>query len=102
MKYCSNCGTQLNENQEVCLQCGKVVGGGNKQVVGNDTGGFAFGLLGFCVPIIGLILFLIWKDEKPLSAKAAGKGALISVITYFLLIIIYVIIAIAIIGSAVK
>ena len=28
---------------------------------------------------MGLILFLVWKDQKPKTAKAAGIGALVSV-----------------------
>ncbi|EJW89936.1 hypothetical protein EVA_21958, partial [gut metagenome] len=39
--------------------------------------------------IVGLVLFLVWKDTKPNSAKAAGIGALVSVVAtvliYFLL-----------------
>ena len=49
-----------------------------------DNGGFLWGLLGCCIPIAGLILFLIWKDTKPRTAKAAGIGALVSVILYVL------------------
>ena len=45
-----------------------------------DNGGFGWGLLGCCIPIAGLILFLVWKDTKPKTAKAAGIGALVSVI----------------------
>lgn len=45
-----------------------------------DNGGFGWGLLGFCIPIVGLILYLVWKGDKPKTAKAAGMGALISVI----------------------
>ena len=45
-----------------------------------DNGGFLWGLLGFCIPVVDLILFLIWKDQKPKTAKAAGIGALVSVI----------------------
>ena len=33
-----------------------------------------------CIPIVGLVLFLVWKDTKPRNAKAAGIGALVSVI----------------------
>ncbi|MCI9082736.1 MAG: hypothetical protein HFI70_10630, partial [Lachnospiraceae bacterium] len=46
----------------------------------NDNGGFLWGLLGCCIPVVGLILFLVWKDQKPKTAKAAGIGALVSVI----------------------
>lgn len=45
-----------------------------------DTGSFGWAVLGFFFPIVGLILFLIWKTEKPVSAKQAGMGALVSVI----------------------
>ncbi|MCI8864270.1 MAG: hypothetical protein HFG60_03130 [Lachnospiraceae bacterium] len=44
-----------------------------------DNGGFLWGLLGCCVPIVGLILFIMWKDQKPKTAKAAGVGALVCV-----------------------
>ena len=52
-----------------------------------DRGGFLWGLLGCCLPVVGLVLFLVWRDEKPKTAKAAGIGALVSVI---LTILIYV------------
>ena len=58
----------------------------------NDKGGFLWGLLGCCVPIVGLILFIVWKDQKPKTAKAAGIGALVSVIvavvSYILLFVV--------------
>ncbi|MCI8367391.1 MAG: hypothetical protein HFJ66_07310 [Eggerthellaceae bacterium] len=36
--------------------------------------------MGFLIPLVGLILFLVWKDTKPKTAKAAGIGALVGVI----------------------
>ena len=45
-----------------------------------DRGGFLWGLLGCCIPIVGLVLFLVWRDEKPKTARAAGIGARVSVI----------------------
>ncbi|MDE5779981.1 MAG: hypothetical protein K2I03_00660 [Lachnospiraceae bacterium] len=62
----------------------------------DDKGGFLWGLLGCCIPIVGLILFIIWKDQKPKTAKAAGIGALVSVI----LSVAYYIIVFVIIGAA--
>ncbi len=44
-----------------------------------DNGGFLWGLLGCCIPLVGLILFIMWKDQKPKTAKAAGIGALVCV-----------------------
>ena len=34
-------------------------------------------VLGFLIPLVGLILFLAWNTSRPNDAKAAGKGALI-------------------------
>lgn len=62
----------------------------------DDKGGFLWGLLGCCVPIAGLILFLVWKQTKPKTAKAAGIGALVSVI----LAVVYYIVMFLIIGAA--
>lgn len=58
----------------------------------NDNGGFLWGLLGCCIPIVGLILFLVWKDQKPKTAKAAGIGALVSVIIWVIFYVIYFVI----------
>ena len=39
-------------------------------------------------PIVGLILYLVWKDQKPRCAHAIGKWALIGFIANTILIII--------------
>lgn len=80
MKYCTNCGSALSEEQTVCESCGtpvdsKPVSTGELE----DKGGFLWGLLGCCIPIAGLILYLVWKDTKPKNAKALGIGALVCV-----------------------
>lgn len=46
----------------------------------SDTGSAGWGILGCCLPLIGLILFLVWKEDKPRSAKSAGIGAIIGVV----------------------
>lgn len=45
-----------------------------------DTGRLIYGVIGFFIPVVGLILYVFWKNERPLDAKRAGRGALISVI----------------------
>lgn len=61
-----------------------------------DNGGFLWGLLGCCIPIVGLVLFLVWKDTKPKTAKAAGIGALVSVIIGILWYILVAVIGVGI------
>jgi hypothetical protein len=81
MPFCQHCGQEVEVNQEVCLSCGRAVKPslGTSKVQSNDEGGFLWGLLGFCIPIIGLILYLVWMNDRPNTAKSAGMGALISV-----------------------
>ena len=58
-----------------------------------DSGSIGWAVLGFVIPLVGLILYLVWRDQKPKSAKMAGIGALVSVllgvvlyfITYFVI-----------------
>ena len=118
MSYCQNCGSNIQPGANVCTECGAKVESphiqnvqpnpqpthyqsntsvnqpyqaSNSQYGGspNDPGGFGYGLLGFCIPIVGLILFLVWQDDKPNNAKAAGTGALISVgLTIFFYVVL--------------
>ena len=60
----------------------------NATAVAEEGGTAGWAILGFLTPIVGLILFIVWKDSKPKSSSAAGKGALINVI---LVILFYVI-----------
>ena len=104
--YCKNCGSKMNENAVVCVKCGVARGNGNSYCTNcekatnlnaavclscgyslvnlqtqssvEDDGNIGWGILGFSIPLIGLILYLVWKDSKPKSAKVAGKWALIS------------------------
>ncbi len=93
--YCKNCGKEIDDNADVCIYCGSFT----KSEVEEDNGGFGWSLLGCCVPIVGLILYFLWKDSKPNNAKAVGKGALISVIvvaSVYLLLFMFGILAVLI------
>lgn len=96
MIYCTNCGSKVYENQSNCHYCGYSLRTNQMSQYGqhrsDDTGGFGWGLLGFCIPIVGLILYLVWKDEKPRTARSAGIGALSRVIILVVIFIFYIII----------
>lgn len=93
--FCTNCGSKLNEGADVCVNCGKYV---NKKPEVVDEGGFIWGLVGFCVPFVGLILFCTWKNSKPKSAKNAGIGALIGFVINLVVSIFTVIINLAVLA----
>ncbi len=54
--------------------------GGYNQPAVDNTPNTGYALLGFFIPIVGLILWIIEKDTKPGRAKSAIKGALTSII----------------------
>ena len=93
MAFCRNCGNAIDDSSVVCPHCGVAV---NNTPAVQDNGGFGWGLLGFCIPIVGLILFLVWKDTKPRTSKAAGKGALISVIACVVLYVLALVLGVAV------
>ncbi len=85
--YCPNCGTQLPDGIRYCGACGAATQPQAEYdpVYRNtpakpDQKNFGFALLGFFIPIVGIILYFCWKDETPLKAKSCIKGALVSII----------------------
>ena len=94
MAFCKNCGTQLSDTTTFCPNCGTTQDAPITPPV-VDNGGFGWGLLGCCIPLVGLILFLVWKDTKPKSAKSAGIGALVSVGVGLLFYILMVVAGVA-------
>ncbi len=67
--YCKNCGKEIDNNLE-------------------DSGSIWWGVLGCCVPIVGLVLYIVWKDTKPKCGKKAGIGAIIGFVLGILITII--------------
>lgn len=128
MAFCTNCGKEIPENAAFCTECGAQLNKNEdasaqesvaaaaqpqpqpqpqpqsqpapqaSQANPNDKGGIGWGLLGCCIPIVGLILFLVWKGEKPKTAKAAGIGAIVGVA---LTLLWYIIAAVVGVGAAV-
>ena len=94
--YCNKCGELINDEAVICPKCGCSTG---KAVKSEDASSWGYALLGFLVPIAGLIMYLMWKTEYPLRAKSAGKGALISVIISVVVWLIYAIFLGSLLGS---
>lgn len=79
--YCNRCGRTVADHSLYCNYCGARLDGTRNQTGPEDQSSFPFALLGFFLPLIGLILFLICEGKKPRRAKSAGKGALIGFVT---------------------
>ena len=91
MPYCRSCGAQVQEYSRYCPKCGSPVGYANNNyppinTAVYDSGSIWWAVLGFLIPLVGLILFIVWMDNKPNSAKMAGIGALVNVILSILIV----------------
>lgn len=116
--FCPNCKNQMNDTgiEYACPYCGthlrKDFGNNQnnaqqnyqqqrpRQIEEQNTAGYA--VLGFFFPMIGFILWLVWKDDYPKRAKSAGQGALLSLIIGAVATVIILVIAFVLVGVATK
>lgn len=93
--FCPKCGAPVNPGARFCNRCGASLSTPESSqsypdapARSEDSGSFGWAVLGFFIPIVGLILYLVWRSEKPRSARQAGRGALVSVILNVILVIL--------------
>lgn len=92
--FCKYCCNEITQDDNFCSSCGnKLKDDLISQYDNTDSMSIGWGILGFFIPVAGLVLFLVWQNSKPNSAKAAGIGALIglivSVICYIALLFLF-------------
>ncbi len=98
--YCKNCGTEIREDAKFCDNCGKSITDYEENMSGSQnqsiqppaldySGSFLMWLVGFFIPIIGLILYLCMRHDEPGKARSAGKGALSAFILHLVLVALY-------------
>ena len=86
----------------VCVHCGCPTQNYREKAKNSgDAPNWGMLILGFLIPLVGLIIWLMNKDTKPQMAKDAGKGALIgfiaNLVISFLFAIIMVVASLALI-----
>lgn len=99
-KFCGKCGTEIKDGK--CPKCDKTVKKTEKvkaekvvkktetknvEVI-NEKASFAWAVLGFFVPIAGLVLFIVFMNKRKDLSKKAGIGALVGVIKNIIVIIL--------------
>ena len=101
MKYCSKCGKEIFDEAVICPNCGCATAPANAVAASpaGDAPNTGFAVLGFFIPLVGLILYLMNKDTMPLKAKSAGKGALIGFCVSLVFSIIYGVVDGSMLGS---
>ena len=79
MKYCHNCGTEVNDMAVVCVKCGCALGQANVQNKEVDnTVSVGLVILSVLIPLFGIIYWPVKAKERPKCAQTCGIAALIS------------------------
>jgi len=92
--FCKNCGQQIDDKADVCLHCGVSTRTSGSSTNSLDNPSHLPGVLGCCFPIVGIILYFVWKDNKPLSAKLVIKWTLAGIAINIIFSILYVLLII--------
>ena len=110
MKICTACRSQLPDTYTACPNCGntnlvmdqnnmqqqpvmpgqpmgnmqQMPGPGYQQAPVADNCGIGWLILSFLIPLAGIILFFVWKNTKPQSAKKCGIVGLVGWAFWFI------------------
>jgi len=90
--FCTNCGQEIDDNADICIHCGVATAKSGSPLNSLDNPSHIPGVAGCCFPIVGIILYFVWKDKKPLSAKLVIKWTLTGLAINVIFTIIYVLI----------
>ncbi len=99
MKYCKNCGTQLDDNAYVCPTCGMRTDPVSAPVPTSTTNTFAIVgfILAFFMPLLGLIFSIIGLNKVKECNSGKGlaiAGIIISVAEWIIgIIVVFAIVA---------
>lgn len=74
--YCENCGAEIAKEAYACPKCGVNV---NKNKINvEDKPNMALNIVSLLLlPILGIILYFVWRKETPVKAKSILIYALI-------------------------
>ena len=90
--FCPNCGREVDDKAAVCVGCGCSLLNLKNNTGDKDSNSAGWWWLGFFIPVVGFIIWVISSGSTPQKAKKAGMGALVGVITSVVLYVLYLII----------
>ncbi len=95
-KYCHNCGIETKEDQVLCVNCKTTL---RNEVLLNSSNkqepDVIAAIVGFLLPIVGLVLYLVWKEDYPGKAGSAKMGAIAAVKLLIAILVVMALIVMA-------
>ncbi len=103
-KFCSNCGNNFNSEATSFNQPNQFAGSTNysnfnstnfnsQPMNPKDNPSNFAGVVSCCFPIVGLILYFLWRDEKPNSSKRICYWMIGGIVAYVVIYIIFLVMA---------
>ncbi len=77
MAYCRNCGSSIDDEAQFCPLCGGRQSVSRTERSVDDDDSIVWGILGFLIPMVGFILWIIWREEKPKRSRMIAIGILL-------------------------
>ena len=86
--FCSKCGKEIMDEAVICPGCGCPVNGKALQQVSSaeDIPNGGLNILGFFIPLAGLIMFCTMFGNTPIKAKQIGMFSLIGFVINLVLV----------------
>ena len=73
--YCSNCGAENIKGEETCVNCGVSLTANkppNYTASEINKPNIGINILSLCcIPILGIVMYFVWKESQPIAAKSA-------------------------------
>jgi len=77
MKFCSHCGSEIEDQAVICVKCGCAVTPYSNEP---DVPVKNLNILSFLLPIIGLVFYILYHEKSPNKAAAILKWTIIGLI----------------------
>ena len=84
--FCSKCGNEIANEAVVCIHCGCAVNSSTHATANEDIPSGGLNVLGFLIPIVGLIMYCVMHGQTPRKANQIGLFSLVGFIINLFLI----------------
>ena len=84
--FCTKCGKEIMDEAVICPNCGCAVANISVSTNGDDVANGGLNILGFLIPLAGLIMYCTMVGKTPQKANQIGLFSLIGFIVNLLFI----------------